>query len=410
MLSPIFLRFSEALKMAASSSSVSYSRSPKAEPASQLLERAAQVVPHFKEVLLSNYNGKVRKVFKVLENFSSVYTMGRKLGEGMSGAVFEAFDHQMGKSVALKIITPRSYYNIPYIIEPEIFEIISSNHIQGVPLYYDSFVVRKLVPRGEMSLVIAMELVQGRSLEDVIADADYEGIPAKVQVTFSYWLFSVLENLHHLGIVHRDIKPANIIVRDSGSFCLLDFGLACFWEQLGQGITELHCKDAAGTPLYSSPESLAEYNSSLPPELALKEYVKGLSPALDVWSAAMVIMEVGEPDFPDRLLGGISTREHLREVISHGIQIEEPDEEESPEPDLERTRKLFQLLNLCFVADPHQRIEASKMRELLEELLDERIVKLQFVDDGELDYSDTLDDLSLDDRSPSPMGFRRNSY
>lgn len=367
------------------------------------------MVPHFKEVLLSTHNGKLSKIFKLLENFHSVYTMGSKLGEGASGAVFEALDRQTGKTVALKIITPRSYYSIPHIIEPEIFEIISSNHIQGVPQFYDSFVVKKLSARGEMSLVIVMELVRGRSLEDVLNEPDYKKVPAKVQVTFAYWLFGVLENLHHLGIVHRDIKPANILVRDSGSFCLIDFGFACFWEQVGQGLTELHCKEAAGTPLYSSPEALADYNASLPPAEAIRAYVKSLSPALDVWSAAMVVMEVGEPDFPDRLLDGRNTREQLKKVISNGIHIEEPDEEE-PEPDLERTRKLFQLLNLCFVADPFQRIEASKMRELLEELLEERIVELQFVDDGELDYSESFDDLSLDDRSPSPLGFRRNSY
>ncbi len=59
---------------------------------------------------------------------------------------------------------------------------------------------------------------------------------------------------HDVGLVHRDIKPANLMVREDGSACILDFGLAKDEESFGMTLTQ--SGDILGTPAYMSPEQL----------------------------------------------------------------------------------------------------------------------------------------------------------
>ncbi|HEX6323306.1 MAG TPA: protein kinase, partial [Vicinamibacterales bacterium] len=76
---------------------------------------------------------------------------------------------------------------------------------------------------------IAMELVEGPTLEDVIRDHHAEtgaGLPLDRALAIARQIAIALEVAHEQGIVHRDLKPANIKVRDDGTVKVLDFGLA----------------------------------------------------------------------------------------------------------------------------------------------------------------------------------------
>ncbi|KAI4171684.1 MAG: hypothetical protein LQ343_004077 [Gyalolechia ehrenbergii] len=87
-------------------------------------------------------------------------------------------------------------------------------------------------------------------------------------------LFDGLSHLHRRGVLHRDIKAANILISNTGLLKLADFGLARFYSKTGQ-------------PDYTNRVITIWYRS---PELLLGETQYG--PAVDIWSAACVMIEI----------------------------------------------------------------------------------------------------------------------
>ncbi len=103
----------------------------------------------------------------------------------------------------------------------------------------------------EGSPAIAMELVRGQTLEQVIK----KGVPVPVRQAVQ-WTIELLEGLdaaHHAGVLHRDVKPSNCFVSEDGHVKIGDFGLSRSLDtdvQLTQSGTFL------GSPLYAAPEQV----------------------------------------------------------------------------------------------------------------------------------------------------------
>jgi serine/threonine-protein kinase len=105
-----------------------------------------------------------------------------------------------------------------------------------------------------------MELVQGKSLLAMIADA---GLAPESVLRYGVQIASAVAPAHDHGIVHRDLKTANIVVTPDGLVKVLDFGLA---KQVGSGIFEGPTRSFAtiqddasgvtGTLPYMAPEIL----------------------------------------------------------------------------------------------------------------------------------------------------------
>ena len=87
-------------------------------------------------------------------------------------------------------------------------------------------------------------------------------------------LFEGLDHLHRRGVLHRDIKAANILISNEGQLKLADFGLARFFAKRRQ----LDYTNRVITIWYRSPELL----------LGETQY----GPAVDIWSAACVLIEI----------------------------------------------------------------------------------------------------------------------
>lgn len=95
-----------------------------------------------------------------------------------------------------------------------------------------------------------MELVEGRTIRDLLISADAPG-PEQALIIVS----GVLEALaysHQHGIVHRDIKPANVIITHSGAVKVMDFGIARALHGAQSTMTQTGM--VMGTPQYLSPE------------------------------------------------------------------------------------------------------------------------------------------------------------
>ncbi len=185
---------------------------------------------------------------------SSLQSLGRyivhaELGHGGFATVYRATDTALEREVALKVLKPG------WTDDPKAVERFMREAKQAARLKHPNIVTIYDVGQAEGRLFIAMELVRGRSLQQIIAE---EGALAWSRVlTILEQSAAALDYAHKQGLIHRDIKPANIILDESEPssvqhVMLTDFGLVRGAEQasLSMGTTG----GLLGTPEYIAPE------------------------------------------------------------------------------------------------------------------------------------------------------------
>lgn len=174
------------------------------------------------------------------ESLVARYQLGRELGRGGMGAVFECSCRQTGRRIALKLSTndvgtvAQGYY----LREAKIAASIHHPNVARV--------IGHGVSEGRVW--IAMEAVEGGTLADRVLLSSF-GTRQRLRVIRD--LAAVLADLHLMGIVHNDLKPANIMFAQDGSLRLIDFGIADMRGQRTPSSLLL-----AGTPYAIPPEKL----------------------------------------------------------------------------------------------------------------------------------------------------------
>ena len=161
------------------------------------------------------------------------------------GVVYRAHDPQINRQIALKILREDRVTNEElvqrFLREAQAMGGLSHPNIATV---YDT-------GRDHNMIFIAMELLKGKSLKDVMRDKklnQQEIVHIGVQVA------EALDLAHRRGIVHRDIKPSNIIIDPSGQVKITDFGIAHIEDPAMTQQTI--AGEILGTPLYMSPEQV----------------------------------------------------------------------------------------------------------------------------------------------------------
>ncbi|MFF8732665.1 protein kinase [Streptomyces sp. NPDC015171] len=176
------------------------------------------------------------------------YRLTHRLGRGGMAEVFAAEDVRLGRTVAVKLLRadlaedPVSKARFTR----EAQSVAGLNH-HAIVAVYDS---GEDVVGGQSVPYIVMELVEGRTIRDLLLNAEAPG-PEQALIIVS----GVLEALaysHQHGIVHRDIKPANVIITHSGAVKVMDFGIARALH--GASTTMTQTGMVMGTPQYLSPE------------------------------------------------------------------------------------------------------------------------------------------------------------
>src|SRR5262245_27787525 len=151
------------------------------------------------------------------------YHIIRMLGIGGMGAVYQAWDEELGVAVALKVIRPET------LKDPRAAAEIERRFKRELLLARQ--VTHKNVVRihdiGEINGIkyITMAFVKGT---DLATRLKREGkLPVDVVLPIARAIVSGLHAAHTAGVVHRDLKPANIIIDDDGGEALImDFGIA----------------------------------------------------------------------------------------------------------------------------------------------------------------------------------------
>jgi len=178
-------------------------------------------------------NGGINRVGK--------YELRGKLGEGNMATVFNAWDPELEREVAIKMLKYKLAFNDRFrdSFEREARTIASLNHPNIVNVFevIDEFSTRFIV----------MEKLHGQDLSATLKEKGAFSIGETREILSQ--VASALQYAHNhgeAGIVHRDIKPSNIVIDAYGNIKLSDFGIASPPQDKDVNIE--------GTPSYLAPE------------------------------------------------------------------------------------------------------------------------------------------------------------
>jgi eukaryotic-like serine/threonine-protein kinase len=172
--------------------------------------------------------------------FDGRYRILRKLGAGGMANVYLAEDEELGRRVAIKILNDR-YANDELFIERFRREAKSAaglSHPNIVSIYDRG--------QAEGTYYIAMEVIEGRSLKELILTRG--PLPIAQAIAFTLEILDALRFAHRHGIIHRDVKPHNILIGGE-RLKVTDFGIA---RAGASQMTE--AGSIMGTAQYLSPE------------------------------------------------------------------------------------------------------------------------------------------------------------
>lgn len=174
------------------------------------------------------------------------YKIGKRLGRGGMGAVFEGVNVDTGQAAAIKILNP-------HLNDDQGFRERFEMEIETLKKLKHPNIVRML-GYGEQDghLYYAMELVKGHSVEEELALG--RRFTWREVVQHAVKLCKALRHAHDHGVIHRDLKPANLLLTEADNeIKLTDFGIARLF-----GNNRLTMDGAlVGTAEYMSPEQAA---------------------------------------------------------------------------------------------------------------------------------------------------------
>ncbi len=146
------------------------------------------------------------------------YRLLELLGEGAFGAVHRAFQPEVGREVAVKIVHPRLAKDPEFIrrfaAEAQLVARLEHPHIVPVYDYW----------RDPDGAYLVMRYLRGGSLRQLLAAEGALEPHRAAQVIDD--VATALAAAHRLGVVHRDVQPANILFDEEGNTYLSDFGIA----------------------------------------------------------------------------------------------------------------------------------------------------------------------------------------
>jgi hypothetical protein len=173
------------------------------------------------------------------------YRLGRRLGAGGMGAVYEAESAATGQRVALKLLAPA------FAASPDAVDRFRQEGRLASSIAHPRCVFVLAADEDEGRPYIVMELMPGDTLKDLV---EREG-PLRQEEAIARILDAIegLREAHRLGVVHRDVKPSNCFLDADGRVKVGDFGLS---KSLGGGSHLTRTGAFLGTPLYASPEQI----------------------------------------------------------------------------------------------------------------------------------------------------------
>jgi serine/threonine protein kinase len=204
------------------------------------------------------------------------YQVEELLGQGGMSSVYKAFDPNLQRMVAIKLVHPHLSNNQEFVRRFEVeatavARLRHSNIIQVYDFNHDNNIY-----------FMVLEFVAGETLQQRIKRINASGrqLPLEEAIRYTIDICKAADYAHQRGMVHRDIKPANVMLDMNGNAILMDFGIA----RIMGGQQHTATGAVLGTALYMSPEQ-----------------IQGLHPdaRADIYSIGVMLFEAigGRPPF-----------------------------------------------------------------------------------------------------------------
>ncbi|WP_437506876.1 serine/threonine-protein kinase [Sorangium sp. So ce1099] len=211
------------------------------------------------------------------KTLSGRYTLGRLLGRGGMGAVYEADDREQGRRVAVKVMNAEIVHSRSAVGRFE-------REARAASAIQTEHIVRVLdtgVDQDTSSPFLVMELLRGEDLAQLLERLG--PLPPRLALRIVAQACVGLQKAHEAGVLHRDIKPANLFLaqREEGGGLIvkvLDFGVAKIKpahepRRDTTGLTR--SGSMLGTPRYMSPEQARG--------------IKEIDHRTDIWALGIVL-------------------------------------------------------------------------------------------------------------------------
>ena len=176
------------------------------------------------------------------------YKILGELGQGGQGAVYQALDTKLNRTVALKLLPPELTVNE---INRKRFQ--REAQLASALDHPNICTIHDLTEFDGLHFIV-MQFVAGRNIRELVGGHPLE-LTSALKVAIQ--VCDALAAAHAQGIIHRDIKAQNVIVTDNGQAKILDFGLAKLTQEDPEvkDQTELTVQGSPyGTPTYAAPE------------------------------------------------------------------------------------------------------------------------------------------------------------
>jgi len=179
-------------------------------------------------------------------DFGTRYRIEGLLGQGGMGRVYKAYDKDLDRTVALKVVRHG------VMGETDALKRFKQELVLASKISHKN--ILRIHDMGEVGDVkfITMAYVEGQDLHGILHDNPK--LPLERILKFAVQLADALAAAHAEGVVHRDLKPQNILVNNDDQIFVSDFGLAKSFEEGAIGMTRTGA--FLGTPRYMSPEQV----------------------------------------------------------------------------------------------------------------------------------------------------------
>lgn len=205
-------------------------------------------------------------------DFGPRYKVERLLGQGGMGAVYLAYDQELGRRVALKLVKPE------LAVHPEAMARFRQELLLASKISHRN--ILRIHDLGDIggTKFISMAFVDGEDLHHLLMR---EGkLPLDRMLHITRQLCAALDAAHSEGVVHRDLKPQNIMLGSKDHVYVSDFGLA---KSLGEVSGMTQSGEMLGTPRYMAPEQVE---------------AKSVDARTDIYALGLIFYEMVTGDVP----------------------------------------------------------------------------------------------------------------
>ncbi len=164
------------------------------------------------------------------------YKIVSTIGSGGFGTVYLAEDTWINKKVALKVPHRQNLNFSELLREPRLLATLDHPNIVAITT----------AEKQDDIFFIVMEYVNGDTLEALIGAGG--ALDVDRAVDYSIQIGKAMEYAHGQGVIHRDLRPSNVLVSESDTLKVADFGTSRFLEFAARGTT------VVGSPPYMAPE------------------------------------------------------------------------------------------------------------------------------------------------------------